>query len=195
MDGVNAAASIGSIAYSAFKVIEILNKIRQGGKQRRRLLKAISSLWTVLQSVELALYTDEDEPTTSIPNSLEALRADDGIFAQVNVTVANLKARLEQYQGARKMIHGLTWPFSKEDVDASMSELERLTNAISLALASTTLTTVRETQKITREIRLATIDAEFKAILEWISSFDFIKQQVRDKLKTRTAFRSYHWIV
>ena len=178
MDGASAVASIGAIANGAFRVIEILNTIRQGGKHRLHLLTAISSLWTVLQSVQSNLYTDDGEPINYVPDFLESLRKDNGVFAQVDTIAKKLEARLEPRKGTRKILQDLKWPFTKPEVEALTSELERLTSSINLALASSTLMILRETRKLTNDVRLATMDAEFKAMLDWISPFDFVKQQV-----------------
>ncbi|KAL9612385.1 MAG: hypothetical protein Q9167_003025 [Letrouitia subvulpina] len=193
MDGVSAIASIGTIASAAFKVIEILNTIKQGGKQRLRLLTTIGSLWAVLQSVQSHLYTEDGELIKSIPDFLGTLQGDNGVFAQVEATAKKLEARLERHKGAQKILQDVRWPFTKAEVEASISELEKLTSAINLALTASTLMTLRETQKISSEIRLATMDAEFKAMLDWISPLDFVKQQ--HKLNNQTYKGTGEWFL
>lgn len=178
MDGASAVASIGTIVNGAFKVIEILNTIRQGGKQRLRLLTAIGSLWAVLQSVQSNLSTEDGQLTKGIPDPLGTLQGDNGIFAQVDAKAKQLKARLLPHEGIRRILQDAKWPFTKAEVEASISELEKLTNAINLALTTSTFVTLRETRKISSEIRVATMDADFKAMVDWISPFDFVKQQV-----------------
>ncbi|KAL9045203.1 MAG: hypothetical protein Q9214_001725 [Letrouitia sp. 1 TL-2023] len=193
MDGASAVASIGSIANGAFRVIEILNTIRQGGKQRLRLLTTIGSLWAVLQSVQSNLYTEDDELTKCIPDSFGTLQGDNGAFAQVDAIAKKLETRLGSHKGARKILQDVKWPFTKAEVETSISELEKLTSAINLALTASTLVTLRETQKLSSEIRLATMDAEFKAMLDWISPFDFVKQQ--HKLNNQTYKGTGEWFL
>lgn len=181
MDGASAVASIGTIVSGAFRVIEILNTIRQGGKQRLRLLTTIGSLWAVLQSVQSSFSTEDGQLTEGIPDPLGTLQGDNGILAQVDAKTKQLKARLLSHEGARGILQDLKWPLAKAEVETSISELEKLTNAINLALTTSTFVTLRETQRICSDIRLATMDAEFKAMVDWVSPFDFVRQQVCNK--------------
>ena len=178
MDGVSAVASIGQLAGGAFKLLEILNSIRQGGKQRLRLLTAISSFWTVLQSAQSQLINDDGEAVEQSSTTFQALQGTNGAFSQAEAVLEELKKRLEKRKGIEKLVQDLQWPFSKSDVDASMAQLKQLTEAVNLALASLTHSAVLQTQKEIQYISSATLDQELKSIWSWLSPLDFHKQQV-----------------
>ena len=178
MDGVSAVASVGSILSGAFEVIKVLNTIKQGGKERLRLLAAIGSLWAVLQSVQTNLYADDGQPSIDIPDCLESLRKKDGDFDQAGSLVNELKATLKPSEGTQKLLQGLSRPFKRPQVDILTSELTRLTTQINLAISASTWVVAQKTHKSSSDTNATTTDAEFKAMQEWISPYNFLKQQV-----------------
>ena len=175
MDPVGFIASVGTILGAVFEAIKILNNIREGEKQRLRLLTSISSLWTALLSVQANLYTDSGESTSAVPESLKVLQAENGVFYQVE----NITREIEAYlKPSRPLMAKIKWPFTKTKVEEMVSDMERLTSAVNLALSSYNMETLREVRKLTHGIESVTMRAEFKTLLQWISSYDFIKQQV-----------------
>ena len=170
MDAVSAVVTIATLADGILKVMGTLNSIRQGGRQRLSLLMAISSLWNVLQSVQLSICPELEELPDDIPKFLAASE-DENLFDQVERIVQTLETRLKPKKGPSRFIQSLSWPFVKAEVDALVSEMEKLASAINLALTSSTSAMVRKMQK-------PIMDSEFKAMLEWITPYDFIKQQV-----------------
>ena len=147
-------ASIENLAQGAFKIVSYLNTIREGGKQRLRLFTELNSLWMVLKLV----------------------------FDQIQATFDELMNRLQPKTGHRKVAQTLRWPFDKSDVEALTAHLERLKSSVNLALNSMNAAVSREIQNDTKLLKLSVAEDKVKAIIDWISSLNFLKQQVHPPL-------------
>ncbi|KAG8528594.1 uncharacterized protein KY384_006281 [Bacidia gigantensis] len=193
MDGVSTVANVGQIAGGLFKLIEILHKIQQGGKQRLRLLTSISSLWTVLTSVQSALTTEDDDIVKDCPETLKSLFNDNGEFSQATRVWKQLEERLEPKGGLRGVIQDLKWPMTKLDVESWVSQLDRLASTINSALTSSTYLALREVQKDTKALKAATFDQNLEALLSWLCHSDFFKQQ--QKLSSQVHEKTGQWFL
>lgn len=177
MDVTSLLASISSLADGAFKLVSFINTIKEGGKQRLRLFTELNSLWMVLKLLEYHLGPDEvrSEPWLQ---TIAILDKDDGIFDQIRAAFDDLTSRLQPKSGHRKFVQTLRWPFDKSEVESLTAHLERLKNSVNLALNSTNAAITREIQNDTKFIKLSVTRNEVEAILDWISSLNFVKQQV-----------------
>ena len=181
MDPISALgllASIESLSQGAFQIVSFLNTIREGGKQRLRLFTELNSLWMLLKLVESHFDPGEgalDEPWLK---TLAVLDEENGVFDQIRATFDDLTNRLQPKTGQRRVLQTLRWPFDKSDVEALTVHLERLKSSINLALNSTNAVVTREIQSDTKYLKLAVAKDEVKAIIDWISSLNFLKQQV-----------------
>lgn len=178
MEPIGLLASIESLADGAFKIVSFINTIKEGGKQRLRLFTELNSLWMVLKLLE-GHFEPEDE-TLSEPwlKTIAILDEDDGIFDQIQAVFNDLTSCLQQKSGHRKLVQIVRWPFDKSQVEALTAHLERLKTSLNLALNSTDAAVTREIQNDTNLIRLSVAKDEVKAILDWISALNFLKQQV-----------------
>ena len=52
MDALSITASVTSVATAAFQIVQLLNTISAGGKDRFRLLTAITALWMSVTSLK-----------------------------------------------------------------------------------------------------------------------------------------------
>ncbi|KAL8861141.1 MAG: hypothetical protein Q9178_002357 [Gyalolechia marmorata] len=164
MDGVSTIAllaSIESLAEGAFKLVSLINTIRQGGKQRLRLHydpeeQAISEQWL---------------------DTIGILNQKGGIFDHISAVFDDLTNRLQPKMGHRKVLQTLRWPLNKSEVDELAAHLERLKSTVSLAYNSTNAAVIREIQSDTKYVKLSMANDQVKAIIDWISNFNFLKQQ------------------
>ncbi|KAL8817309.1 MAG: hypothetical protein Q9223_003831 [Gallowayella weberi] len=177
MEAVGLAASITALADAAFKLVSLVNTIRQGGKQRLRLFTELNSVWMVLKLLETHFDPEEQEISRQWLDTINVLDENDGVFDQVSSVFDSLTNRLQPKTGQRKVMQTLRWPFDKSEVEEHTAHLERLKNTINVAYNSTNSAVVREIQGDTKYIKLSVADDEMKAFLDWISNLNFLKQQ------------------
>ncbi|KAL8691941.1 MAG: hypothetical protein Q9218_002923, partial [Villophora microphyllina] len=174
---VGLLASIEALADAGFKLVSLINTIKQGGKQRLRLFTELNSLWMVLKLLESHFDSSEQEISEQWLDTIKVLDQDGGIFDQISEAFDNLIARLQPKTGHRKIAQTLRWPFDKSEVEELTLQLERLKSTVSLAYNSTNAAVVREIQSDTKFLKLSVANDEVKAIIDWISSLNFLKQQ------------------
>ena len=186
MDPVTAIgllASVENLAEGAFKLVSFLNTIREGGKQRLRLFTELNSLWMILKLVESHLDPEEGDLGEPWLKTMAVLDEENGVFDQIQATFDDLMNRLQPKTGHRKLAQTLRWPFDKSDVEALTVHLERLKGSVNLALNSTSAAVSREIQNDTKALKLSSAEDKVKAIIDWISSLNFLKQQVHPPLR------------
>ncbi|KAL8911368.1 MAG: hypothetical protein Q9171_003462 [Xanthocarpia ochracea] len=180
MDGVSTLAllaSIETLAEGAFKLVSLINTIRQGGKQRLRLFTELNALWMVLKLLESHYDPEEQDISKQWLDTIGVLNHKGGIFDQISTVFDDLTTRLQPKVGHRKVLQTLRWPLDKSEVDELAAHLERLKSAVSLAYNSTNAAVIREIQSDTKYVKLSMANDEVKAIIDWISSLNFLKQQ------------------
>ncbi|KAL8722851.1 MAG: hypothetical protein Q9225_000738 [Loekoesia sp. 1 TL-2023] len=177
ISAIGLLASIETLAEGAFKLVSLINTIKQGGQQRLRLFTELNSLWTVLKHLESHFDPEEQEISEQWLDTIRVLDQKDGIFDQISAVFDSLTDRLQPKMGHRKVLQTLRWPFNKSEVDELTVHLERLKSTVNLAYNSTNAAVIREIQSDTKYIKQSTANEEVKAIIDWISNLNFLKQQ------------------
>lgn len=176
---VSLLASIEGLADGAFKLVSLINTIKQGGKQRLRLFTELNSLWMLLKLLEGHFDPEEQNLNEHWLDTIQLLDENGGIFNQMSTIFESLADRLQPKMGHRKVMQTLRWPYDKPEVEQLTAQLERLKNTVSLAYNSTNAAAVREIQNDTKYIKQSVTKDEVKAIIDWISNLNFLKQQVQ----------------
>ena len=176
MDPVSLLASVEAIADGTFKIISLINTIREGGQHRLRIFCELNALWVVLKLVE-GNFESEEELGDAWLKMIRVLDEDDGVFDQIGDVLDTLKAKVQPKVGLRKAVQTMRWPFDKAEVDTLINRMEHLKSAVNLALTSTNAAVIRDMHSDTKALRLASSDDELKAMLEWTSTLNFLKQQ------------------
>lgn len=184
MEALGLAASITALAEAAFKLVSIINTIKQGGKQRLRLFAELNSVWMLFKLLETHFDPDEQEIGDQWLETIKVLDEPDGVFDQVSSLLDGLTDRLQPKTGHRKVMQTLRWPFDKAEVEEFTAHLERLKSTINVAYNSTNSAVVREIQSDTKYIKSSVASDEVKAILDWMSNLNFLKQQVQPSPST-----------
>lgn len=179
MEIIGLLASIEGLADGAFNLVSFINTIKEGGKQRLRLFTELNALWMVLKVLETNFESESDELGETWLKTVAVLDEDNGVFDQISRAFENLDSRLRPRTGHRKVLQTLRWPFDKPEVDSLVSHLERLKSSIELAMTSTSAAVIRQIASDTKALKVSAADDELKAILDWISSLNFLKQQVQ----------------
>ena len=181
MDGVSTIALLASIeplAEGAFKLVSLINTFRQGGKQRLRLFTELNALWMVLKVLESHYDPEEQDISEQWLDTIGVLNQKGGIFDQISTAFVDLTDRLQPKMGHRKVLQILRWPLDKYEVDELAAHLERLKSTVSLAYNFTNAAVIREIQSDTKYVKLSIANDGVKAIIDWISNLNFLKQQV-----------------
>ena len=176
MEPLSLLASVEAIADGTFKIISLINTIREGAKHRLRLFCELNALWVVLKLVQ-GNFESEEELGEAWLKMICVMDEENGVFDQIGEVLDTLKTKVQPQVGLRKAVQTMRWPFDKAEVDTLIARLERLKSAVNLALTSTNAAVIRDMHNDTKALRLASSDDELKAILEWTSTLNFWKQQ------------------
>lgn len=172
---VGLLANVEALAEAGFKLVSIINTIRQGGKHRLNLFTELNTLWMVLKLLESHFDSSEQEISEQWLDTINLLDHDGGVFDQISDIFGKLTDRLEPQTGHRKVVQTLRWPFDKPEVEQLTLQLESLKSTVSLAYGSTNAAVVREVQNDTKYLKLNAANDEVNAIIDWISDLNFFK--------------------
>lgn len=133
----------------------------------------------VFKLLESHFDPSEQEISEQWLETIEVLDQDGGVFDQISTVFDNLTDRLQPRTGHRKVMQTLRWPFDKTEVEELTLHLECLKNTVNVAYSSTNSAVVREIQADTKFLQISAVNDEVKAIIDWISTLNFLKQQVQ----------------
>ncbi|KAL8796487.1 MAG: hypothetical protein Q9195_001161 [Heterodermia aff. obscurata] len=140
MELLGLLASVEAIADGTFKVISLINTIREGGKHRLRLFCELNALWVVLKLVE-GNFDSEEEFGDPWLKAICVMDEENGVFDQIGDVLDALKTKVQPKVGLRKAVQTM------------------------------------HMHNDTKALRLGSSDDELKAVLEWTSTLNFLKQQ------------------
>lgn len=192
MDPISAVgllASIEGLIGGAFKTVSFLKTMKDGGKDRSRILSELIALRTVLADLMEHLNSDVEHHDPWL-KTVAILDEDDGVFDQLAVIFEKLDNRLKPKTGHRKMLQTIRWPFDKTEIEVLVDQLERLKGSIHISITSTSVialhavladtgTIMGETKIIandTRSIKESRADEELRSTLVWISGLNYLSQ-------------------
>lgn len=178
MEAVGLVASIGTLIEGADFVRRTLDVYRKGGKDRTRLLAEV----VTLKLVPDQLKAGDDKATENRKEEawldiIGPLASKGGVLERIDDVISEIKLKLERKHGFRGSLVQWTSPFVKEDVDRNIKQMQRLWQSVSVVLQKASLQyTLSVHEQITR-VDVATNKRELRAILEWLSSLNFLDQQ------------------
>ena len=178
MEPISLTLSIATAIDSAVKLVEVLHDIKDGGKQRIRLIAEISSLWLVLENVKAQLDELSSSASPAPAVYLKTLSNPDGPLAQCLQLLDKLydKCRPKGGVGGR-VLQSLKWSFDKDEVDRYLAVAHRLQSSITLAYAQTSLMVLNTIAEDTAITRQTLEEQSSKQLLDWLSTLDFEAQQ------------------
>lgn len=177
MDPLSILASVTAIATATFQVVSFLGTMKEGGSDRLRLTTEVNSLWMVLKLLE-----GQMEPTNPHEEAwlegVRSLQAPNGIFDEIKEAMQRLTVKLKPKTGHRKALQTLRWPLTdKRDVEAIVSQIERLKSSVSLVLNHASLA-------IGTKVNDALVSQKVKAVTDWLTPLNFLARQesiIRDR--------------
>lgn len=183
LDVVSAVASLLTLIEATSQVVDFLSDLKDGGKERMRLLAEVTNFCCALDNLKELL--ESDLPSSGIENKTDEKRTTgvgplllrDGLLEQCNGVVSSLEIRLAPKEGAARLIQHLRWPFSKADVLQAVEQLHRLQTTINNHLGQINISLsqhIRRDGGISRQILE---DQKSQDIRSWLSPLDFAAQQ------------------
>ena len=178
MEVVGFVASVGTLIEGADFIRRTLDDYRKGGKDRERLLAEVASLKSVLDQLKAGNdQAREDHKQEAWLDVVGQLSGKGGVLERIDDVISEIKLKIERKHGFRGALVQWTWPFVKEDVDRNIRQMQRLSHNVSIVLQTASLkytSTIHE--RVTR-VEVVTNKRELRAILEWLSSLNFLEQQ------------------
>lgn len=182
MDPISDIASIIALIAAAYQVVDYLSDLKDGGRERMRLLAEVTNFCCALDNLKELLENDSqssesnekiDEKWTKAVSPL--LR--DGLLEQCNEVVSTLVKRLAPKGGKARLFQHLRWTFTKTEVHEAVERLHRLQTIINNVLSQISISLsqqIRDDAMISRQILE---DQEAQDIRNWLSPLDFTTQQ------------------
>ncbi|KAI9768838.1 MAG: hypothetical protein M1840_004652 [Geoglossum simile] len=185
-------ASIIAITTLAKNVVSYLNDMKDASKEQARVTAEISTVDALLTPLQYRIKsTQSGDPWFT---EVQRLGVKGGPLEQFKSTLMQLKSKVEQPDRYKKAVGLLSWTFSKTEVSAMLSRVERVKTLVSLALANDIFTLSQKIQEDLSDIcadvshisgrvtdmqsmlddqeRRAS-DQERRIIVEWLSPLNF----------------------
>lgn len=132
LDVVSAVASLATLIEVTSQLVEFLSDLKDGDRDRRKLLAEVASLCCALENLKELL--ESDSASFKIDNKTEeesmrevrSLALLERLLEQYNGITSSIKKQLALKEGKARAIQHLRWPFSKADVLQAVEELHRL---------------------------------------------------------------------
>ena len=184
MEAIGFVASIGTLIQGADYIRKTLNDYRKGGRDRERLLTEVNNLKTVLDQLKVG-----DDQARNIGkqeawlDSVGHLSSKGGILDQIEDVISEIRLKTQRKPGLRGTIIQWTWPFVQEDVDRNVRQMQRLSQNVSLAVQDASLKFTLAIHERVAHVDTVVNKRELRAILEWLSTLNFLEQQRLEFLK------------
>jgi ankyrin repeat domain-containing protein 50 len=143
MDAVSAASSIIALIQVSGQVFGLCQSYYSGVKNAREEICRLRNEVTSLQDVLTNVTDLAEAPGTAELSILGLLNQPDGLIQQCWTELKGLATKLDTGQGKDNTrqfgLRALRWPFSKKDVDRSLTVIRRQKEIFNLALTADTV--------------------------------------------------------
>lgn len=174
MEAVGVVASILNLMDAAYGLCEIILDIKDGGKERMKLLNEVTNLCCILDTLKERF----DESGTQGPALSANLSKTDGPIQQCLDVIVSLKKNLmSSKNAARCFAQRLKWNFDKREVLEAVEQLHRIQATIMQAVQQEMLTVVQQIQYDETKTLGMIEEKRSKEIRDWLSPLNFAAQQ------------------
>jgi hypothetical protein len=132
MDALSVAASIVTVLQLTAAVINYLNDVKDAPKDCVRFAIEAANLYNLL--VQLKFRLEEGKCNEAWYTTVRALGVENGPLDQYKHALENLRVKITNGRGLKKIGNALAWIFSKEEAMSIISRVERLKSLIQIAL-------------------------------------------------------------
>jgi Cdc6-like AAA superfamily ATPase len=174
MEALGLVVSIVALVESSYKLCDFVSDVKDGGKERMKLLKEVSNLCCTLDNLKERVDTSETEQTAL----LRILDKKDGPIHQCTEIVDNLTKKLTSSEvRVGRLVQRLKWNFDKREVLEAVEQLHRIQATITQALQQVIYTVVGQMQTTTTRTLGFIEERQSKDIRDWLSPLNFAAQQ------------------
>jgi Cdc6-like AAA superfamily ATPase len=169
MDPIGASASLVALIDATFLVVEYLSDLKDGGKERVKLLAEVSYMWCTLDGLKEKLDPNAQH------RGLLTLDKPGGPLDQCRSIVSALTKELTSKDTITgRIVQRLRWSFKKEDVHLAVEQLHRIQVTIAQQI---TLAVTEQIQHDSATARQILDDQQEQRIRNWLSPLNFVAQQ------------------
>lgn len=179
MDPLSITVSIVALLQATTTVVQCLYDVKHAAKERFQLAQEITGLSLSLQQLENRLH--DAQAGDSWFQGCLSLAAPEGTIAQLNQIVRELEKKLKPEDGLKKLAHKLAWPWTKQEFDRMLAQIERLKSQINFVLGQDHFQLSMEIQesgkKTNQAVRAIQDSNELDKIINMLSPLRFPAQQ------------------
>ena len=156
----------------SYRAVDYLSDLKDGGRERMRLLAEVTSFCCTLDNFKELL--DSDLPIIE-EKWLRGIRP---AIDQSQAVVESLSKKLGPKDGkAGRLFQSLSWSFTKDEVSGAVEQLHRLQATINTTLSQLNLSLSRQTHEDGLTSRQILEDQLAEDIRKWLSPLNFVAQQ------------------
>jgi hypothetical protein len=174
MDPLSVTVSIVTLIDASYRLCDLISDLRDGGKERMKLLREVSNLCCTLDSLKEKFDASGVKETTLS----RTLNQDNGPIHQCAEIVNDLTKKLISSPNiAGRFAQRLKWNFDKQEVLQAVEQLHRVQATITNALQQATHTIVERIQ-LDANVAFGIVQEQYsKKIRDWLSPLNFAAQQ------------------
>lgn len=151
---VGLAASIVQLADASFKIMNVLETIKEGGQDRRKLCDEITVLWMILRNLEIQFAPSNAGPDVSWMRLIDSLAGPNGVFEHLQLALNEVWEKVTMSESKRqKFKQTLRWPLDQNYVDRTIARIERLKSSIILVANQANITLAREMREDVSQVK------------------------------------------
>ncbi|KAJ9493926.1 hypothetical protein H2202_010593 [Exophiala xenobiotica] len=174
MDPVSITVSIVSLIDASYRLCDFISDVKEGGKERMKLLKEVSNLCCTLDTLK-ERFDGSQKEALSLSRTLGK---DDGPIQQCDEIINSLtKTLTSSKHAAGRLVQQLKWNFDKREVLQAIEQLHRLQATITQAVQQAMFTVVDKIQQDGSTTLGIVEEKHSQEIRDWLSPLNFLAQQ------------------
>lgn len=171
-------SGVVQLADASFRIMKLMDTIKEGGKDRRRLCDEITLLWMTLRNLEAQFAPLSSEQDGAWMKPIDSLAESDGLLDQLSAALNEVWCKLTTSDTKRGMImQTLRWPLDQPYVDRIVTRIEHLKTSIIMVQGQASISLAQDVREQVSFVKKAADDIQFKEIIDWLSSCNFTQKQ------------------
>jgi ankyrin repeat protein len=175
---VGLVASVVQIADASFRIMKVLETLKEGAKDRRKLSDEITVLWMTLRNLETQFAPLSGEVSGAWMKPLDGLAEPGGVFDQLRAALDEVYEKLATSESSfGRAMQTLRWPLTQAYVDRTVAKIERLKSSIVLVGEQANIALAQEMRGDVAAVKATVDDGHFKEVMDWLSPLNFRQKQ------------------
>lgn len=178
LSAIGLVSSVVQIADASFKIMRLLDTMKDGGKDRRRLSDEITVLWMTLRNLETQFAPLSAEQNGAWMKPLDSLAEPGGVFEQLKTALDDVWDKLTTSDSKiGKAMQTLRWPLTQSYVDRTIAHIERLKSSVAMVEGQASIALAQEMRDDVANVKKTVDDGHFKEVIDWLSPLNFRQKQ------------------